>query len=129
MRLGLVLALVVACDSGGPKPGSEESARWVSQLGSPAHGELVRVAGTIAKPITRAGDAVMFGLAHDGVQVHVVHRGVLPDRFKVASEAAVVGHWLAGDDARGALIEHGFAASAAGEVFVARDVFAYGPRF
>lgn len=121
--------LLLACGNDAPKPGSKETARWVDQLASSDHGDVLRVAGTIAEPIVRTGDAVMFQIAHSGVQQRVVHRGVLPDRFKVGSEAAVVGRWLTGDEARRGLSDHGFGSAAAGDVFVASDVLAYGPQF
>jgi hypothetical protein len=124
----LMLVLVLACGNDTPKPGSKETARWVNQLTSSDHGDLLRVAGTIADPILRTGDVVMFQIAHGGVQLRVVHRGVLPDRFKVGSEAAVVGRWLAGDEVHRALSDHGFGSAATGDVFVASDVLAYGPQ-
>jgi CcmE len=121
--------LVLACGTDAPKPGSKETARWVNQLAASDHGELLRVAGTIAEPIERIGDVVIFQVVHSGVQLHVVHRGVLPVRFRVGSEAAVVGRWLTGDQARRELSDHGVGSAIAGDVFIASDVLAYGPQF
>lgn len=129
VRIASALVLVLACSTDAAKPGTKETARWVNQLAASDHGELLRVAGTIAEPIERIADVVMFQVVHSGVQLHVVHRGVLPVRFKVGSESSVVGRWLTGDEARRGLSDHGFGSAVAGDVFIASDVLAYGPQF